>query len=348
MRVAFRLLLCFFLAAPALGQNADAVSLLQGTLFDSNEPLSLKLSYSIKRLKKETNDSTYMPTKVSYEDEDGNWKELNASIRARGKFRLANCFYSPVKLKLKKKAAQSSLFQSNRTLKVVFPCHRVNRKNDMVLKEFLAYKLFEVISPYHLKTRLCKIEFQEERPNKSRVHHLMAILVEDIDDLAERHNGRKIKQFVPAMKQDHLCAIRNDFFQYMMGNTDFSLTYKHNQKLLYADGKLIPIPYDFDMSGFVDSNYAVVSQVQNETLPINNVRQRLYRGHHRDNRLCKEIRKEFLEKQEEFIAVLNSYADYFESEAEFSKAMKYLQSFFKTLSNEKLFTREILTAGRNR
>ena len=43
--------------------------------------------------------------------------------------------------------------------------------------------------------------------------------------------------------------------------------------------KIIPLPYDFDMSGFINPSYAVV----NETLGIKNIRDRKYRGFKRSD-----------------------------------------------------------------
>ena len=65
----------------------------------------------------------------------------------------------------------------------------------------------------------------------------------------------------------------------MIGNTDYSSAYQHNEKLMFVDGmNAIPVPYDFDMSGLVDTNYAVVSQVQGENCRLTDVARRLYRG----------------------------------------------------------------------
>ena len=66
-------------------------------------------------------------------------------------------------------------------------------------------------------------------------------------------------------------------FQYMIGNTDFSTAYQQTNKL-YIDKLIISLPYDFDMSGFINPSYAVV----NETLNIANIQQRKYRGFKRD------------------------------------------------------------------
>jgi hypothetical protein len=66
-------------------------------------------------------------------------------------------------------------------------------------------------------------------------------------------------------------------FQYMIGNTDWSVYAIHNIRLVEMTdqgGYLFPVAYDFDFSGLVDAPYAI----PDERLPIRRVRQRLYRG----------------------------------------------------------------------
>ena len=58
----------------------------------------------------------------------------------------------------------------------------------------------------------------------------------------------------------------------------------HNARLIgrsgLATGTVIPVPYDFDFSGFVSAPYATPPDV----LHINSVRQRVYRGYCMHNR----------------------------------------------------------------
>jgi hypothetical protein len=72
----------------------------------------------------------------------------------------------------------------------------------------------------------------------------------------------------------------------MIGNLDWSMiagpagdTCCHNGKLLGAapgaTAGLIPIPYDFDYSGFVDAPYAAPPS----EVPVDSVRDRRYRGY---------------------------------------------------------------------
>ena len=60
-------------------------------------------------------------------------------------------------------------------------------------------------------------------------------------------------------------------FEYMIGNTDWSVPNYHNIKLMgMKDDKTsrpIAVPYDFDICGFVDPAYATVD----EQLNIENV-----------------------------------------------------------------------------
>ena len=58
------------------------------------------------------------------------------------------------------------LFKGNKELKLVLPCLKEKNTNDNVIKELLAYKLFEVVSPYHFKTRLLDFTLSEQKGKK--------------------------------------------------------------------------------------------------------------------------------------------------------------------------------------
>lgn len=140
-------------------------------LFLSDNPVLLKLSYSNKVLRKETNDSTYIESEMDYMAQDESWKTLPVKIRARGNYRRENCYFPPVKVKIKKSVSKGTLFEGNKKLKLVLPCVLQKDYNDKVLKEYIAYKLYEIVSPYHFNARLLKIDFTEEK-NK-RLKHLI-------------------------------------------------------------------------------------------------------------------------------------------------------------------------------
>ena len=315
-------------------------------LFSREEPLSIKLRYSNKELRRDTNDSTYLESVLEYADADQEWKALDVKIRARGNFRRENCYFPPVKFKIKKKKAKGTVFEGNKELKLVIPC-RLKNSQDYVLKEYLAYKLYEVITPFHFKTRPVSMQLTEIKGKKEKSHTLMGFFIEDIDRVAERHGAKKLKRSVHPLQQDNICSVQNDFFQYMIGNTDFSVAYQHNEKLIFLAGrKAIPIPYDFDMSGLVDANYAVVSQIQNQSLNITKVTERLYRGFKRNEDVYEFIRQDFLGKKNQMLDIVDSFENKFKDPDHFKRARKFIEDFFVVLYNEEKFQREILAAAR--
>lgn len=329
---------------PGISQESQKTSS-SHPLFDAQEPLALKLQYSNKQLRKHTNDSTYI---VSFIYVDHNALDsIPVKIRARGKFRRDNCYYVPLKLKIGKKAIKGTVFEGTKKLKLVLPCLVEKNKNDYVLKEYLAYSIFELISPYYFNTRLANVEFLEEKGKRTVKHKLKGFLIEDSDEVEERYDGKEIDQEVHPLQQDALNAIRNDLFQFMIGNTDYSIRGRHNEKLFYLDGTYVSLPYDFDMSGLVNPSYATISGMENLSTSITEVTQRVYKGYKRDRKLVEQVRREYLMKKEEILEKLVRLKPEFESTQQFESAWKFLNAFFKILENDVKFEKQILKRARD-
>ena len=317
-------------------------------LFKSQEILPITLSYSNKDIKRNTNDSTYIKTDLSYTQEDGTWKILEVELRRRGNNRLENCYFPPIKIKIKKSVSKGTLFKGNKKLKLVLPCLKQKSMNDNVIKECLAYKLYEIISPYHFNTRMVTIDFTETRGKKTVIHKLKGFLIEDDKKISARHNGKILKRFIHPLGQDAKTSVQNAFFQYMIANTDYSTAYQHNEKLFFIDNKIIPVPFDFDMSGLVDASYAVVSQIQNVELDITEVTQRMYRGFKRDEKIFQQVRKEFIENKNQMLEIVDSFESKFDDPKEFITAKSFISDFYKILTDDKLFRKKIIDKARTK
>ncbi|ALM08199.1 hypothetical protein SB49_10580 [Sediminicola sp. YIK13] len=343
------LVICFFIPLCCIGQVEDSSKKLGkvSKLFKTSKILPVQMEYSNRDLKKLTNDSTYINTLLTYRDAE-TLDTLPLRIRARGNYRRKNCYFSPVKMKIKKDDAKKTLFKGNKELKLVLPCLKVRDANDDVIKELLAYKLYEVVSPYHFKTRLLDFTLSESKGKKIEKHRIKAFFIEDMDELEDRFGGKTMKRNVHPLQQDSLSSIRNSFFQYMIGNTDFSTGYQHNQKLLFLNGFSIPIPYDFDMSGLCDTSYSVVSQIDGLVLPLESVTDRLYRGFKRSNATMFSIRDEFLQNRSNMMAILEDHKTYFENPDEYQKSKKYILGFFDILADSDKFKSEILDNRRDK
>lgn len=342
--------ICVILTTFCFGQKEDTGKKLGkvSKLFRTETVLPVQMSYSNKDLKKLTNDSTYINIDLSYLEDTDTIKVLPIRVRARGNFRRKNCYFSPVKVRIKKDDAKGTLFKGNKKLKLVLPCLKENSANDNVIQELLAYKLYETISPYHFKTRLLNLTLNELKGKKIHEHKIKAFFIEDIDELEDRFGGKELKRNVHPLQQDSIISVRNAFFQYMIGNTDFSTGYQHNQKILFVDGFSIPIPYDFDMSGLCNTSYSVVSQIDGLVLPLEKVTDRLYRGFVRSESTMQAVRGEFLENKSKMMAILEDHRWFFESPKVFEISKKYISDFFVILESPAKFKSEILIRARTK
>ncbi len=345
-RFTLTILLLFLLGFAHVGisqENPDDVN--KASLFDVEEPLTLKLQYSIRALKKQTNDSTYMPSALIYNYNGPD--SIPVQIRARGKFRRDNCYYVPLKIKIRKKASRNTIFEGNRKFKLVLPCLMQKHKNDYVLKEYLAYSIFELISPYHFKTRLANIEFVEEKGKRTIKHQLRGFLIEDSDQVEKRYKGREMEKMVHPLYQDAVNAIRNNLFQFMIGNKDYSTRGGHNEKLFYLNNKYISLPYDFDLSGLVNPDYAYVTNFQHPSNSISDLTERIYKGYKQERALMEQVRNEFLLKKEKVLEKLLELEPEFQEEEQFKSALQFLNSFYSIIENDSRFEYRIIKKAKD-
>ncbi|WP_257710716.1 hypothetical protein [Gramella sp. MT6] len=348
MRTFLLFLLAVFLYSQSYSQDKTIkLSESFSDLFQDDEIMNIALSYSNKDIKKDTNDSTFVYTHLKFENDDFKWDSLEVRLRKRGNFRLKNCYYTPIKVKIKKKESKETPFEGHKNLKLVMPCLIQRDMNDNIIKEYLAYKFYEIVSPYHFKTKLVRLDFEEIKGKSIKTHDIKGFLIEDDKHVAERIGGKVMENKTHPLNHMPLESVRNSFFQFMIGNTDYSSAYHHNTKLIFLDGQIIPVPYDFDMAGMVNTSYATVSQIMDEKLNIDDVRQRMYRGFQRDPNIFDEVRMEFLVKKPEIMNELQKCESLFENDKEYIATVDYIEEFFDILINDKKFKKDIVDMARN-
>ncbi|WP_373496428.1 hypothetical protein [Aquiflexum sp.] len=310
------------------------------TLFTEKEPLDLELVTSLNELRNSKSDTVFFSTVLKYKNENGQWDSLQVELRARGHSRRKICHFPPIKIKIKKSVSKNTLFAGDKNLKLVLPCQLSNSFNDMIAKEYLCYKFYESVTPYHFQTRLVNLTLTDVRDRKSKTHNLVAFIIEDDDKVAKRFQYKisDAKVIRPNYIND-TSAVRQDFFAYMIGNTDWSNTGQHNVKVMADKNKNhIPLPYDFDMAGFVSAPYAIPY----DYLPIKTVQERLYRGLCRDPELVEYVRNQYIQLEPEIKDTMAQYENYM-SAGDFKMARNFLNGFFEIIKNDKLFKTQILS-----
>lgn len=264
-------------------------------LFETEEILELVIRGDIKSLLRDrAEESEYHELELITQDSQSKALVHPLKIRTRGNFRKkrANCFYPPLRLNFPKKAIPSgSVFAGQDKLKLVMPC----KGDKYVIREYLTYKLNTIVSKYSFKARLVRVSFEDTRSNK-KDDPFYAFILEDEDEMAKRYQ-REIKEInrVQPKETDLHSFLNMAVFQFLIGNTDWSIQFRQNIKLLYAKDikEPIPVPYDFDHAGIVNAPYALPPI----ELELSSTRERRYRG------FC--IEKE----QAEFDQTLNFYQE---------------------------------------
>ena len=294
-------------------------------------------------MNQKTDDSTYIKVPMEFFHGD-KWSTIEVRLRARGNFRRNTCYFPPIKMKIKKDQTAGTIFEGNKTMKLVLPCKLESENNDNILQEFIAYKIYEMVSPYHFKTKRVNIDFNEIRGKKTKNFKLKGFLIEDDKRVAKRHEGRVFERFVHPMGMQHLTSVHNAFFQFLLGNTDFSVAYQHNGKLLYVDKQIVPLPYDFDMTGWVNPSYATV----NQSLGIKSVQERVYRGFKREQKYFDQVRSEFISKKTELLDMVSSFKSEFSNPKEFENMFEFMNDFYEILEDDSKFDKRIVSQARTK
>lgn len=304
-------------------------------LFDSDSVFQMTLSGDMRDLLNDRSDnSQYHPLVVSYIQENGNKFSINAQAKTRGHFRKLkqNCTYPPLLLHFHKSdTLQASVFSEQQKLKLVMPC----QGDDYVVREWLTYKLYNLVTPKSFRARLVKVTLDDTKGKKSAT--FFGVLLEEESQMAERNGEITVDRGMrPEVTEQH-DFLTMAMFEYMIANTDWSVQYLQNIKLIAPDSTTIPstVPYDFDHAGIVGAPYAQPA----EELQMSSVRERRYRGY------CMQDLGQF----DSIIAIYNRLKPAFYNlytsctllDPKYVKqSIKYLDDFYGTINDPAAFKRE--------
>jgi len=308
-------------------------------LFQSEIPLLLKSNFSKKRLLHKTNDSTYIKSQLLYKS-TFEWENIEILLRVRGHFRKANCKNTPLKIKIPQKTSKGTLFEGNKSLKLVLPCQSTPLAKDYLLKEYIAYQIYAKLSPLHFKTR--KVVFNVKKTKKDNQNNFFnGFIIEDDKTVAKRFKAKIFNQKIVLSDLDARSTTVHSFFQFLIGNTDFIFAPPHNLKRVQLHNQIQILPYDFDLTGFVNPDYAHKSA----GLGKRNLEKRQYKGLKRNRMLLEEVRSYFLSLEQEIFALVEKEKSFFSADEEYIKALNYIASFYAILKEDSRFETEIVQAA---
>ena len=305
-------------------------------LFDTDSILQITLGGEMRNLLNDrTNSPKLYPLALSYRNEDSTKITMPVQVRTRGYFRRLkeNCSYPPLLLQFPKEGPHlKSVFREQKKLKLVMPC----RGDEYVIREWLVYKLYNLLTPKSFRARLVKVTLEDPKSKKA-VTPFYGILLEEEKQMAKRNKLVSVDRKLQPGQVEKDAFLNMTVFEYLIGNTDWSVQYLQNVKLLAKDSLAIPttVPYDFDHAGIVSTPYALPA----EELQMSSIRERRYRGYCvKDMKVFEDIIARYNELKKD---IYNLYGECSLLDAKYIKStIKYLDDFYETINNPKSWQKE--------
>lgn len=300
-----------------------------GDLFSSNHPLEVELSGPLNTLIHHKQDEQEFSFVLSAEGLD-----QPVQMNARGNSRKRVCVFPPLRIEFGKNIPEQSSFSGQDDLKLVTHCHKSEKAQANTLKEYAAYQFFNLVSDAAYRTRLLNINYVDSDGKRNTQRY--GFLIESTADVVKRIDGKRVKPKAISRgilddRQEALVYV----FQYLIGNTDWSMVSPegeneccHNGKLIEKDQKLLYIPYDFDLSGLVNANYAH----PDGSMRIKRVTQRLYRGFCLSPDVLRAAIQTIRSHQDHFITIINELPAL--SNGQRKKTRRFLDRFFNEAADE--------------
>lgn len=323
------------LMCASIGNDAraqDQPDTLLAPVFREQGTIPITLVTDIRALRRDRRgEPEWQPAIVRFATGDS----LEAKVRARGIFRRANCSLPPLRLNVPRKRAMETPFGGLNKFKLVVHCETSEMYEQYVVQEYLLYRVYNLLTPYSQRPRLLRVTYVDSSsPGDSLSRY--AILLEEDEDVAARTGTTLIdaKGARPEDLDSYQTALVG-VFQYLIGNTDWSITGLHNVKLLQTVATTYPMAYDFDFSGAVNARYATVDP----SVPVRTVRDRIFRGFCTVEDHWLKVYDLFLAKRDEIEALYANESALEESVRK--RTLDYFRDFFDLLGDPKRAHREL-------
>lgn len=308
-------------------------------IFTAEAPITFTLTSNFGRLRHDRKqDAPWRWASLTIADSAGGIEEIPLQVKTRGIWRLAQCDFPPIRLDFKKSTVKHSLLAKLDKPKLVTHCRDNEEYEQYILQELQLYRVYNLLTKYSHRVRLARVTYADSGSGKV-VTTRYAFLEEEPEALAHRVGGMLIKQkgAGPADLEPNGAALFG-VFQYMIGNTDWSISGLHNVELIGIDLGYIPIAYDFDFSGAVNTRYATVDP----SLAIRRVRDRIYRGYCLPEETYGPTFDLFKAKKDSIYALYNDSIGRLLLGDRAKETLEYFDDFYATITNPRDARREII------
>jgi len=298
--------------------------------FQGDTPIAMTLTANIGKLRgdKKAETAPWRDATLEYTADTAHGT-IPIKVKTRGIWRLNNCQFPPVRLNFPGEATKHTIFHGLDKPKLTNHCRNDDTYEQYVLQEFQLYRIYRMLTPTGHTARLVRMTYMDSA-NPKPLATRYAFIQEEPTAVAERLGAKQSKLKGAGPKdlepfQSGLVGV----FEYMIGNTDFAMSALHNIELYQMpNGDYIPVAYDFDFSGAVNSRYATADP----RLHIRNVRERLYRGFCVPNETYPQIFALFNAKKDSIYALYRDPIGKLLKQNIVDETLEYFDDFYKVIN----------------
>jgi hypothetical protein len=302
--------------------------------FNSSDPLEITLVSDFRNIKSKRKKKVYQPATVTMKLPGIDAVTEDIQLAARGEFRRTTCNMPSLMLDFKNPKAPK--LSSLKKMKMVCGCSASKYDEELLLREYLVYKMYNMLTDMSFGVRLAKFTYKDVQ-DKMKEYTQYGFLIEDVDDVAKRNGCREFnKPVMSGASTDRTQLSIVSMFQYMIGNTDWSLPNNHNIRYIQLLNDTISfpyvLPYDFDYCGMVNAPYAIPQK----EFGIEKVTDRFYRGMARTKDEIDPIIQLFKDKREFFVGLIQNFTILRKGSRD--EMLYFLDSFYKDLEDKRKLT----------
>jgi hypothetical protein len=304
----------------------------ESSLFEDDTVLEVNLTGPLTSLFEGEDDRKELPFSL-YAD----GFEHSIKVQVRGKSRRVVCDFPPLRINFAVADTVESIFEGQDKLKLVTHCRNSGSAHLDTLQEYAAYRIFNLFSDFSYKVRLLHINYTDtDGQLEKNTFVRYGFLIESSQELAKRSGSQPARVSGVSLRSlDTRQAATVFVFQYLIGNTDWSLvtaddddTCCHNGDLFDIESGRYYVPYDFDLSGLVNARYARPDPV----LRISRVTQRLYRGYCISTDALQDALSVIKAQRAEVLDVVRELPGL--SQKDIESTIKYVEQFFVRANDE--------------
>lgn len=308
-----------------------SLSLSARSIFDmvytgQDEPVAIRLEMPVDSVlaKVTTKQNAYL----RFTDVNGGTQNWDLNVSVRGKFRRQRCEFAPLKLNFGKKDLRKYGLEDWDKYKLVSTCSSDPLAKNLVLKEYLAYRVYNVLTAQSFRVQRVMITYVDINGNHpDRTEE--GFIIEDADEMAARLGGKEVENplGLPADAFKPEAEVTHALMQYLFSNGDFSMPLARNLKVVeMPDGQMVPVGYDFDFSGWVGAPYASpTSEIGQQS-----IYHRIYQGYAQTDDVMRKVADHFRDKRREVMDLIANF-QYLPIE-EKEVVQRFAARFFKGLN----------------